>query len=628
MVGYESNIKKDFAHGSATRTSSPRVSPQIRGDFGGARGASPPQVAGSTQTPHRVYVHILPSVDRSPTLRVEHRVEEYYPYVSVKSRLNKLKFEQDFAIKKRLNEVKRELNYVRKRLERCSSSEECAQLKERLNTLLTESKKLLDLLNKRDILYIDDFLFDVPPSYLELLRELGLDMNDATCDIFVSVADAHVEFDGARSCTYRVVYVDELHARLLHPAWGVSKGKRAAFRILRDSLVLSEVLKGVMLSAHRKRNHVEFTRVETLPVRALVLTMPKELSSFLFSAFKRGVVDDVSKLVRDAAARAVKRFALWRLAREGVELRERDAVITFALNVHLVGDTDPFTPHLHAHILFYLIVYDKRSKLVYRLNPLFDTQDIDSLRLFWKEAVRELVADLDVPTELFAQTWNIYVDNRYFNLFADSDFFELLHTMRYNARRQHYDVVKYLRSHELPAKYDADFVRYLLDYSNQTTRYGLLTNVERYARVFARERVRLELEEIDERLRMLRDELHYTRSSERANILAEIRALNEKKKRLLNLLEDESEALSHVLSHVSERLHKFEDKLGLLAMQIARALNSFVSNRVLRVELNVIRERVPLMAYLSEKRAVFVLNAHMRSFALLGFFDPFSEPPP
>jgi hypothetical protein len=265
---------------------------------------------------------------------------------------------------------------------------------------------------------------------------------------------------------------------------------------------------------------------------------------------------------------------------------------------------------------------------VYRLNPLFDERDIDALRSFWKGAVRELVGDLNVPEKLFAQTWNVHVDNRYFNLFSDSDFFELFHTMRYNARRQHYDVVKYLRSHELPSSYDTDFVLYLLDYSNQTTRYGLLTNVERYARVFARERVKRELEEIDERLQLLRDELRYTRSSERVNILAEIHALNEKKKRLLALLEDESEALSHVLSHVSERLHKFEDKLELLAMQLSRALNSFVSNRILRIEFNVIRERVPLLAYLSEKRAVFVLNAHMRGFELLGFFDPFNEPPP
>nr|WP_015647770.1 RepTP1 [Thermococcus prieurii]AGL12821.1 RepTP1 [Thermococcus prieurii] len=539
--------------------------------------AGNPQVTGSTQRALGVYLDILPTVDRSP-IEVEHRVEEYYPYVSVKSRLSKLKFEQDLMIKKQLNEVKREINYVRKRLERCASHEECAQLRERLNALLTESQKLLDLLNKRDILYIDDFLLDVPRDYLELLTQLGFDMNDATCDIFVSIADAHVEFDNARSRTYRVVYVDELHARTLHPAWGVSKGKRAAFRILRDSLMLSEVLKGVMLSAHKKRNHVTFTRVETLSVRPLVLTMPKELSQLIFEAFKRGEIGDVAKLldkhrpvdlqacklVRDAASHAVKRFALYKLAREGVELRERDAVVTFTLNVHLSGDTDPFTPHLHAHVLFYLIVYDKRSKRVYRLNPLFDERDISALRSFWKEAVHELVAGLNVPDALFSQVWNVYVDNRYFNLFADSDFFELLHTMRYNARRQHYDVVKYLRSHELPDAYDADFVRYLLDYSNQTTRYGLLADVKRYARVFARERVRLELDELDERLRILRDELHYTRPSERSDILAEIRALNERKKRLLNLLEDESEALSHVLAGVKERLSRFEDKLACL----------------------------------------------------------------
>nr|WP_192965006.1 hypothetical protein [Thermococcus prieurii] len=164
----------------------------------------------------------------------------------------------------------------------------------------------------------------------------------------------------------------------------------------------------------------------SLPVRS----SPHQVSVCATGELWGGVDLQACKLVRDAASHAVKRFALYKLAREGVELRERDAVVTFTLNVHLSGDTDPFTPHLHAHVLFYLIVYDKRSKRVYRLNPLFDERDISALRSFWKEAVHELVAGLNVPDALFSQVWNVYVDNRYFNLFADSDFFELLHTMR------------------------------------------------------------------------------------------------------------------------------------------------------------------------------------------------------
>lgn len=626
MVGYESNIKKDFAPTPVIRTSSPRVSSQIRGDKQGVRGASPPQGTGSPQRSLRVYLEISQNNDPvTHSSHVAHPTLAYHHDASVFGRLTRLKFEQDFAVYARLREVSNRARYLVARLERERDPVKRVELRHELETLNAVSKKLLELIQKRELVFGGHFIVNVPQSFSELVRALGYDPSDVEGDFFVSSTYVHVDFEDGSHSTLKLSFIDKMHVGKLHPAKHISKGTRSGRNVFSDLYFLAEVLGGSLLSPHRKGSAVAFTRVWELPIRFFVLTVPKSLSRRIWALYKvEG--DAVLSLFRSCGAKAVEKWLVWRARREGVDVRVKDVVGAFAINLHPVGDSNPFEPHFHLHVSLALIVFDKRSKCVYRLRPFLDSEDIEKLRAFW---VEEVSSSFALTSDELSVKWDVHVSERFFNLPSSRDFAQLLHTLKYNARKFAPDFSRFLERHPLPTSYDAEFVDFVLNFDNRTVRYGLLTNPRRFARYFVRARIQFELDDVDERIRLIEDELVSAVDSEHeASLHAELAELRETKKRLSQLLESESEALDYLAARVEERLSILLDKSSVLASRIAAFLESISTKRVVNVAVDVLRENIPLSAFLASRRSIAVISDNVKSFALFGFFDPFFESPP
>jgi len=285
MVGYESNIKKDFAHGVA-RSSSSQVSREAMGDKWGVRGAEPPQEAGSHQRSLRVYVQISQNNDPVTQPHIAHPTIAYHHDASVFGRLDKFKFERDFAVYARLREVSNRARYLVARLEHEHDPNKRVELRRELETLNAVSKKLLELIQKRELLFGGHFIVNVPQSFSELVRALGYDPSDVEGDFFVSSTYVHVDFEDGSHSTLELSFIDKMHVGKLHPAKHISKGTRSGRNVFSDLYFLADVLGGSLLSAHRKGSNVTFTRVWELPVRFFVLTVPKSLSRRIWALYK------------------------------------------------------------------------------------------------------------------------------------------------------------------------------------------------------------------------------------------------------------------------------------------------------------------------------------------------------
>jgi len=625
MEGCGFNSNKGFAHGSSIRTSSQvSVVAPGEGDKWGVRGAVPPQGTGSAQASLGVYVQISANSAGHPTLRVAHNLEEYTHFASVAGRLDRLKFEREGAVWKRLRDVRKRLRVIDARLEREHDKSERARLLDERARLVRESLKLLELVQKREVLYGGRFYVSVPSRFLSFVHQLGYAPSAVDAQFWVSSSVVDVRFVDDSRATLKFSFIDHMHTGKLHPAKALSKGATAARRVFSDVFALAYVWEGSMLSAHKKRNSVYFTTVNELPARFFVLTVPSSLSLRMYELYRSGD-EKVFANFRSAVSKTIRDFLIERARREGISLKKEDAQVGFVVNIHLTGDDDPFRPHVHAHVFVLLVVFDKKSNRVYRLRPLFDKDDIALLRSIWQ---KEILKRFDVPVEDAEKVWDVHVGDEYFNVADVRSAPQLLFSLRYNSRKFSIDYARYLESHSAPDSFDEEFVRLMLDYENRTYRYGFLVNVERVLRVFAVERVRRELERVHERISLVESDLLSAGASEREYLLRELDELCAEEKRLLRALQSESEALAYVRSVVEERLSQLLSREALLEARLRAFLESVSFKDILSLRVHVYRRNEPLSSFLARKRSLLLVADSVKSFYLAFYFDPFWEGPP
>lgn len=592
----------------------------------------PSQFTESTQKSLGVYVHI------STTNEGEHSrsgrgitvttppIEAYSNYRSVTGRLERLKFESDGKVRTDLRKLMRRILWIRRRLlRRDISDDERSSLTSELQSLLQMSSKLLSLVSHRTALYGDRFVVDVPEGYVKLCRSIGINPSDVDISIFVSSAVVDLEFEDSSRSSTKLAYVDRIFAGKRHPAKGLYKGSQEAKRVVGDLLILQEFLDGLLLSYH-KGDYV--TSNSLLPVRAFVLTLPKEVSLYIWQQWQFGD-KSAFKLFKRVSAEAVKEF-LWYLAQKNsVPAGKSHLLPGFVQNVHVTGDNDPFTPHYHSHFLVSFAVYDKRSKNWYRLNPLLDEDDIQMLRDIWKSKVIEAFGEV-LCGDTLSKEFNVYVGDRYYSL--PSDYVDVLFEMRYNARKMFVNYANYYERNPFTEDFDAEFVKYVFKYENRTERYGYLTNLKRYLSSISVATLQKRREELLESLEIAEGDLigvdpdkfplMYKAIQER------IEALRKEIDRLGSLIRDPKSAFDALYKEVKAGVDRLLSRERVREERIVNILQGLFAKRVIGYKFVPLERNVPLHQFLEGVRSLVVLSDRHKTIEFMLFHNPYWEDPP
>ena len=592
----------------------------------------PSQSTGSTQKSLGVYVHISTtnwgeqSKGRQGITVTAPSHESYSYYRSITGRLERLKFEPKGRLNADLRKLKRRIWWIQRRLSRWDiSDDERSVLSSELKSLLKYASKLLNLAFGGTAIYGDRFIMDVPEGYVKLCRALGISPSDIDISVWVSSAVVDLEFDDSSRSSVKLAYVDQIFASKRHPAKGFFKGSQEAKRVVRDLLILQEFLDGLLFSYH-KGDYV--TSNSLLPVRAFVLTLPKELSLHIWEQLRSG--DDSSfKVFKRISAESVKEF-LWYLSQKNsIPVTKSNFLTGFIQNVHVTGDNDPFTPHYHSHFLVSFAVYDKRSKNWYRLNPILDEDDIQMLRDIWKSKVIEAFGEV-LCGDTLSKEFNVYVGDRYYSL--PSDYVDVLFEMRYNARKMFVNFANYYERNPFTEDFDVEFVKYVFDYENRTERYGYLTNLKRYLSSISVATLQKRREELLESLELAEGDLIGVDPNKfplmYKAIQDKINSLRAEIERLDSLIQNPKSAFDALYKDVKTGVDRLLSRERVREERIVNILQSLFAKRVVGYKF-VLRERnVPLHQFLESVKSLVILSDRHKTVEFMLFHNPYWEDPP
>jgi len=589
----------------------------------------PSQSTDSTQKSLGVYVHISTTNEgeqsgRGPSVQVPS--EAYTYYRSVVGRLERLKFESQGQVKVDLHKLKKRLFWIKRRLERRDlMPEERSVLEAERKRLLKTSHSLLNRVSSGSALYGDRFIMDVPEGYVRLCESLGISPSDVDISVWVNSSVVDLEFDDTSRSSLKLSYVSRVMASKYHPVKGISKGSQEAKRIVRDLLVLQEFLDGFLLSYH-KGGYV--TGNSLLPVRFSVLTLPKEVSLYIWSKLREGD-DSALKLFKKISSQAIREFVFYLVEKEGLPVSKSNLVPGFVQNVHVTGDKNPFEPHIHSHFGVVFSVYDKASRSWYRLNPILSEEDIEKLREIWKALVVEAFGEV-LTGDTISKDFNVWVGDRYYSL--PQDYVDVIFELKYNARKMFVNYANYYERRSFSGDFDEEFVRFVFSYDNRTERYGFLTNLKRYLS-------RLSLSAIQKR----RDELLEFLSRIEADLMAIdknkfpdlYRAFVEKREavlqelsRLESVLGNPSEAFNLLYRDIRSKVEDMLSRERITEVRIISILEGLFGKRIVGYKFVLLEEDVPLYRFLEAHRSVVLLSDRHKTVEFMLWYDPFWEDPP
>jgi len=550
-------------------------------------------LADSRQVSLGVYVQYSTIDDGEPS-EVEapvHSLHSYHRYSSACSRFRHAGYDVVGKLRFSYRKFWKTVHVAKRKLSNPNLSQtEIQSISSELAKTLAYAKGSLKLLTKRIPLYGDYYAIYVPEDYSKFIKFLGFSPDDVHAGIWITKARAHLEFDDGLSESLDINYISRVSASRYHPLKGIFKGSQEAKRILHDLFILSDLLEGNLYSNRSQSETVH----NLLPLRPVVLTAPKDISQLIWNLQKIGD-DSAFKSFKKAGAKAIRRFIKY-LA-ESEKVPTSDLVDGFILNVHVVGDSNPFVPHYHIHALLVLAVYDKSESKWYRLKPLFGEPEIEKLREFWTEELSKAFGSL-VPSHKKLDVW---AGDRYYSLPVDvaSVFFEI----KYNARKLFVSYAQYYAVHSFNPDdvENLDFVHFVFKYKNRTERYGFMKNVKRYLVSLGEKLVSSRLSEVVELLEFAESELALNgdNMSEklRNEIEERVRVLKEEKERL------ETEGFEYLYQQAEQKAEKLLSRENITHERIIGLLDTLYSSqgrRIVGYEFEVIEDDVPLWEFLDE----------------------------
>nr|ABR10429.1 Rep74 [Thermococcus nautili]AVP12420.1 Rep74 [E. coli-T. kodakarensis shuttle vector pTNAg]AVP12425.1 Rep74 [E. coli-T. kodakarensis shuttle vector pTNTrpE] len=601
-----------------------------------------PQSTGSTQKTLSVYLDISPTNEkgepsvRGPTIRVSsHPLPAYAYYRSATGHLERQKFESQGRVKIDIYKLRKKLFWIRRRLERVDlTDEERSSLEAERDRLVSLTEKLLRKIYSGSALYGDRFVIDVPVAYSQLCKALGINPSDVGVSLFVRSAVMDLEFDDSSRSALKISYVSRLFAGKYHPAKGISKGFKEARRVVRDLLVLQEFLDGSLLSYH-KGDYV--TSNSLLPMRFFVLTLPEEISYYIWSKLREGD-DSALKLFKKISSQAIRDFLFYLAQKEGIPINKSYFVPGFLQNIHPTGDRDPFKPHFHAHFSVVFVVYDKSSHTWYRLNPVLDEADLEKLREIWKALVVEAFSEI-LSGDTLTKDFNVWVGDRYYSL--PHDYVGVLFEIKYNARKMFVNYSSYYERNSFSDDFDRSFVSFIFDYKNRTERYGFLTNIKRYLSRLSISAVKKRLEELRELLDRIEADLLVVDSGRfpllYQSLLDKREAVQSEISRLESVLNNPDDAFRVLYDEISRDVESMLSPRTVKENRIVSLLESLHGKRVVGLSVEYIRYLtrdgeevldVPLHKFLEARRSVVLLSDRHKTVEFMLWWDPFWEDPP
>lgn len=585
MVGYESSPNNGFAGVG----SSPGVGSAHQGS------PFPCQETDSTQRSLGVYLEYSTTNEGEP-IEVEHPTAAYLSSGSVVG-----KFERDgYSLVGRLNYPLRSriqrLKSIDRKLVRASSPEVQRALLAERSKLVSDAGPLLKFIKTRVPVYGDYHLIHVPGPYLEFVKFLGISPSQVTASLWVDKARVHLTFNDLSEDTLEVAYLSRVFAEKYHPFKGIHKGSQEAKRVLTDYLVLAELLAGNIYSPRGEHETVH----NLISLRRIVLTAPAELSSFIWSSIKSGDWKPYN-LFKKASARALKRFMLYLAEKEHVP--SRSLLPGFTLNIHPVGDKNPFKPHFHADSVVSFVVYDKATGKWYRLNPLLGKPDLVKLREIWKEELSKVFPAF-VPSH---KKLDVYVGDNFSSVPTDipSAFF----LIKYASRKMFTAYAEYFSEHSFNPDevVDLDFVWFVFNYENRTERYGFLRTPRRYLKPVADAVIEKRLEEINELIERIDLDLELDGDRLPETIK---KALLERKSELLEererLVNGGFEYLYNLALEKAKSVLSRENITQSRIVELLRFLYRAKGRYIVKYHFEVLHEELPLWQFIDLETSEYV----------------------
>ena len=398
----------------------------------------------------------------------------------------------------KLREVSKKLRWIDRRLSRDDiDSEERNKLLSLRERYVKLSQKLLNILSKSVNIYADRFFVDVPKDYAKLVYELGYSSDKLALHLWFNKGVLEVFLDDNSSHKFDFAYISKVRAGKYHPAKGISKGSQEAKRVLRDLLILSEMLEGNLLSYRKGNISTYVTTHNLIPIRHVILTAPKELSYAMWEIIKGGD-KSIIKVFRSVGAKTLNEFLEYLASKEKISGK---LIFGFTGNTHPTGDKNPFEPHFHNDFIVTFICFDKKTKKWFRLNPLLNEEDLKKLRELWKNNVIAVFGEL-LSDDTKSKDFDVWVGDNYYSLPLDIApvFFEL----KYASRKLFTNYANYFEVNDFDESSfkDKDFVKFVFDYENTTVRYGFLKDIKRYLKMSHSDLVEKRIRELE---RMIKD---------------------------------------------------------------------------------------------------------------------------
>jgi hypothetical protein len=370
----------------------------------------------------------------------------------------------------------------------------------------------------------------LPSTYRRFLARLGAS--------FVDGAYFIPRFDVKDDNGKLVIEEGEVWAGRYHPRYGYAHDVEYASRKVDELRQIVRQLRGRLYGFRRDDYHfnketfelearwegVKLLRQNTVYVNRFLFTLPDDVNDFLYFLFR---IDEslyhkfVSDL-RQAVVRTLYRVVGYQLRRDGYDvvgdvyrqLRDR-FVVSALVNVHITHSfhvrgidyellavdedeyrrrrggrhSDVFESHHHFHVLLPNFVYDKQNGVFIRIDFFYDNEVV---RRYWKSEVLRVVRKYNKYVyESIRSKEFVAGTDRAWKLDGGKAFEEVFHFIKYSHRSPVSDIILYFEFNNdketlesVFEKYDLDWLRYVVSYSNRTYPYGIFANPKRYGFVF------------------------------------------------------------------------------------------------------------------------------------------------
>lgn len=528
----------------------------------------------------------------------------YDKFKSILSRFEHEGIEKVDSFTLELREITKKLNWIDRRLSKdFLDDREREQLLSLKAKYLKFSQKLIGALSKSINLYADRFFVDVPKDYGILLKELGYSSDTLSLHVWLNKGVFEVVLDDNSSHKFDFAYISKVKAGKYHPVKGIGKGSQEAKRVLRDLLILSQLLENNLLS-YRKGKHV--TTHNLIPVRHVILTAPKELS-YAFWRILKGGDSSILKIFKSLTAKTLNEFLTYLASKEKVSGR---LLFGFTVNVHVTGDKNPFEPHFHSDCIVTFICFDKDKNEWFRLNPLLNEGDLTKLRELWKNNLIEAFGEL-LSDDTKAKDFDVWVGENYYSLPLDIApvFFEL----KYASRKLFVNFANFFEVNQFDESLisDLEFVKFVFSYENRTERYGFLTNIKRYLSLSCSDIVNYRISELEELIKAIEFDLELNGDSMSENMKnALFNKLSELKAELQAL---KSKGFDYLFENVKAKAEGMLSKENISKERIFNILNTFfkAQNRyIVHYDFFIEYEDIPLWEFLDSfiNEDIFILN--------------------